>query len=368
MSMRAAVTPAYGPPTVLTVRDLPRPTPRDHEVLVAVRAAAVTAGDARLRSADFPSVSAWPGRLFVGVRRPRHAVQGTMFAGRIVAIGGAVTRHAVGDDVFGFVAHGAYAELLTIAEGGALATLPAGVAHHDAVAIPYGGGTALRFLRDVAQVRAGERVLILGAAGGVGRSAVQLARHLGAHVTAACSPRSFDLVRSLGAEGVVESAEAAATSGQRWDVVFDAGGVASFRAMRPALTARGRYLTVQLSLGLLRDLVLGALFGGPRAQTTIAQPTREDMTTLRDLAEAGALRPIVAARFPLERIVDAHLAAVVERSRGSVVIDLAPPSPALASDSAPRAQGRFAACSPSTTPRADRSPPSSSPTTPAAAG
>lgn len=322
MHMRAAVTPAYGPPSVLTVCDVPRPSPREREVLVAVRAAAVTAGDARLRSADFPSVAAWPGRLFIGVRRPRAPVQGTMLAGRVIAVGRLVTRYAVGDDVFGYVPHGAYAELVAVPEHGAIATMPAGLDHHQAVGIPYGGGTALRFLRDLARVSPGERVLILGAAGGVGRAAVQVARHLGAHVVGACSPGSFDLVRALGAEEVVDASSGEVRERGPYDVIFDAAGVASFAAMRPALTVRGRYLTVELSWRLLADLALGAFSRGPRAAFTIAQPTHEDIATLRDLVEAGTLRPTLATRFPLERIADAHAAAVAERSRGTVVVEV----------------------------------------------
>jgi NADPH:quinone reductase-like Zn-dependent oxidoreductase len=324
MQMRAAVTPAYGPPSVLTVRDVPRARPREREVLVAVRAAAVTAGDARLRSADFPSVAAWPGRLFIGVSRPRRPVQGTMFAGRVVEVGRSVTRHAVGDDVFGYVPHGAYAELVAVPEDGAIATMPAGLDHHQAVGIPYGGGTALRFLRDLARVSPGERVLILGAAGGVGRAAVQVGRHLGAHVVGACSPCSFDLVRGLGAEEVIDPSIREAHGSGPYDVIFDAAGVSSFGAMRPALTARGRYLAVELSWRLLVDLALGAFSRGPHAAFTIAQPTHEDIATLRDLVEAGALRPTIAARFPLERIAAAHAAAVAERSRGTVIVDVAP--------------------------------------------
>src|SRR5262245_52694462 len=173
-TMRAAVTPSYGPPGVLEMRDVPVPRPGDHDIIVEVRATTVTAGDVRLRTADFPSITALPGRLMVGVLRPKQGVQGTMFAGRVVEIGRAVTRYAIGDDVFGSAMHGAFAEYLRMPEGGVLAKMPSNVGYHEAAAVPYGGVTALRFLRDVASVRPGDRVLVVGASGGVGRFAVQI--------------------------------------------------------------------------------------------------------------------------------------------------------------------------------------------------
>jgi NADPH:quinone reductase-like Zn-dependent oxidoreductase len=324
--MRAAVTPSYGPPSVLVTRDVRRPSARDDEVVIEVRATTVTAGDIRLRAADFPSISALPGRLMMGVLRPKNPVQGTMFAGRVVEVGGAVTRYAIGDDVFGSTGHGAYAEYLSMRQGGTMAKMPAKMAYHEAAAVPYGGVTALRFLRDVGSVRRGDKVLVVGAAGGVGCFAVQVAKHLGAEVTAVCSRRSFELVRGLGADHVVDYAtEAWTESGQRYDVIFDTAGVTSFGSCRSSLTRDGRYMTLILSVGLLLQVALTAIFGGRRAKFAVAFGDHRDMDHLRELVERGVVRPVIAQRFPLERIAEAHAAAETRPVHGSVVVTSAAP-------------------------------------------
>jgi NADPH:quinone reductase-like Zn-dependent oxidoreductase len=321
--MRAASTRSYGPPAVLEVTAIPRPTLDAHGVLVEVHAASVTAGDVRLRTADFPSISALPGRLLVGLFRPRHSVQGTMFAGRVVEVGSAVTRHRIGDDVFGFTDHGAYAEYLSVSESSAIARMPSGVSYEDAAAIPYGAGTALYFLRDLAAVRPGEHVLIVGAAGGVGRFAVSIAKHLGARVTAVCAARSFDLVRSLGADDVLDYASTDFTrDDDRYDVVFDIANASSFLASRRTLTTRGRYLTLTLSVSLLVFILSSALLPGRRAKFGIAIPSADVMEEIRMLTERGVLRPVIAKRFPLEQIADAHAYSESARSAGSTIVAL----------------------------------------------
>jgi NADPH:quinone reductase-like Zn-dependent oxidoreductase len=318
--MRAAHTPSYGPADVLELREVPAPRVADDQVLVQIRASAVTAGDLRLRAADFPSVAAVLGRLAIGVLGPRRPIQGTMFAGRVTAVGARVTRWAVGDDVFGYVPSGAYAELLAVSEAAAIARMPDGVGYDEAAAVPYGGGTALYFLRELAGVRPGERVLVVGAAGGVGRFAVQVARHLGADVTAVCSPGAFALVRELGADHVVDRADDFTRAGRRYDVVFDVAGATTFSAARGVLRAGGRYLSLILSLGLLVGVALTALRRGPRAKFGVALATAATMAELRELMARGAVRATVARRFPLERIREAHAAAEAPQVHGSVVV------------------------------------------------
>jgi NADPH:quinone reductase-like Zn-dependent oxidoreductase len=318
VGMRAAVTPTYGPANVLELRELATPTLGEGEVLVEVRASPVTAADHRLRAADFPSFSALIGRLIIGMRRPRHAVQGTMFAGRIVAVGPSVTRYAVGDDVFGSTDHGAYAEYLVAQEDGPMARKPAGLGYDEAAALPYGGVTALHFLRDLAAVRAGERVLVLGASGGVGRFAVQLAKHLGGEVTAVCSAANFELVRSLGADHVLDHATNE-LGHERYDVIFDVAGVTSFTRSRAQLTDTGRYLTLILSIGVLLQMLLTSMRRGRKAMFAIAFCNRRNIEEIRDLAERGVVRPVIARRFPLAQIADDHAA----RERGAVIVDIA---------------------------------------------
>jgi NADPH:quinone reductase-like Zn-dependent oxidoreductase len=320
--MRAIHHTLYGAPHVLALGDAPRPSPRDHEVLVAVHASAVTHGDRRLRAADFPGIGWLPGRLMTGLFRPRRLVPGTTFAGRVVEVGAAVTRFAKGDDVFGLGTHGAYAEYLAVPEGGAIARRPASLDHAEAAALPYGATTALTFLRDLGKVQPGERVAVVGASGGVGRFAVQLARHLGADVTAVCS-RDQDLVAELGAHHVVDyTREDFLAGGRRYDVVFDTSETNQFARCRGSLTATGRYLTVHLSLQSLAQMGMTAVLGGPRSVCGVSVATRENLDDVRRLVEAGALRPVIANRFPLERTADAHTFLEAGRARGGVVIEV----------------------------------------------
>ncbi len=320
--MRAAVTPTYGSANVLELRDVEAPAPGHREVLVEVHASAVNAADLRLRAADFPSISAWPGRLIIGVRRPKHAVQGTAFAGRIVAVGRDVTRYAIGDEVFGSTMHGAYAEYLAVPEEGPIARKPTRLGYDEAAALPYGAVTALRFLRDLASVKRGEKVLIVGASGGVGRFAVQIAKHLGAEVTGVCGAESFDLVRSLGADHVLDRRTTDLThNAVQYDVIFDVG-VTTFSRCRSSLSREGRYLTLLISVGVLLQMLVTALRRGPRAMFSIASGDAADMAQISELADRGVVRPVMASRFPLERIVEAHLEAAAPRAHGAVIVSV----------------------------------------------
>ncbi|MEQ9318457.1 MAG: NAD(P)-dependent alcohol dehydrogenase [Polyangiaceae bacterium] len=320
--MRAALNTQYGSPDVLRLHEIDRPRPDDHEVVVQVHASAVTQGDRRLRAADFPGVSALFGRLLIGVFRPRHSVGGTMFAGRVVEVGSSVTRYSVGDDVFGSVMHGAYAEYLAVAEGDAMATMPTAVTHAEAAAIPYGAGTALSFLRDLAGVQPGERVLVVGASGGVGRMAVQIAKHLGAEVTGVCGADA-DLVRELGADEVIDyRSEDFTERPHGWDVIFDTTEGDHFRTFRRALTARGRYLSLYVTPRLLWEMAVTALRGGPRAMCGVAQGTAQLTEDLRELVEHGAVRAVIAQRFALSEVAAAHRLLEARRPHGSVVIDM----------------------------------------------
>lgn len=320
--MRAAITPKYGPANVLEMRDVPRPSIGPNDVLVQVHASPVTAGDLRLRAADFPSITAVAGRLLLGVRRPKKAVQGTMFAGRVVEVGAAVTRFAPGNDVFGSAADGAYAQYVAVAEGGALAKMPTNLSYEQAAATPYGAVTALRILRDVAAVRPGDEVLVIGAAGGVGRFAVQLAKHLGARVTGVCSRNTFDVVRSLGADHVIDREHDFTGSDRRWDVIFDTAGATTFRHCKSALTSKGRYVTLLISVPLLVAVATTSLFGGPKAKFAIVMPKHADLDELRELVERAIVRPVVGELFPLERIAEAHATAEKDRTHGTVIVTL----------------------------------------------
>jgi NADPH:quinone reductase-like Zn-dependent oxidoreductase len=321
--MKAAITPQYGSADVFETREIPRPVVGEHDVLIEVRASAVTEGDRRLRSADFPTIMALPGRLMVGLTRPKHPVQGTMFAGRVVEVGGGVTKYRVGDDVFGSADHGAYAQYLALHEEAALAKMPQGVNYEEAASVPYGAVTALRFLRDLGSVGAGQRVLVLGASGGVGRFAVQLAKHLGAEVTGVSSRKNLDLVRALGAEHAIDyESEDFTQNGERYDVIFDIADKATFSEVRGSLTERGRYLTLFASLGVLLQMVLTSMGSGPKAKFGVALGEAKDMEELRDLMTRGVLQPVVARSYPLERIAEAHRAVESRQVSGNVVVTM----------------------------------------------
>ncbi len=321
--MRAATNTEYGAPEVLRVTEVDRPTIGDDEVLVEVHASAVTQGDRRLRAADFPGLSGLFGRLMIGVLGPRHPVGGSAFAGKVVEVGAKVTRLSVGDDVYGSVMHGAYAEYVTVGESQAVAKMPAGLSYADAAAQLYGGVTALVFLRDLAKVQPGERVLIVGASGGVGRSAVQIAKHLGAEVTGVCS-RGQDLVRALGADTVIDyRAEDFTQRDERWDVILDTTEGEHFRAFRRALTAAGRYLSLYMTLRLVLEMMLTKLRAGPRAIAGVAMGDGAVLDDLSAIIEQGGLREPVAERHALGDIVEAHRALEDRRPLGSVIVDVA---------------------------------------------
>ena len=324
-TMQAAVAVEYGSPNVLSVQEVSAPSVGAGEILVRVHASPVTQGDRRLRSSDFPGFTWLPGRLMMGLLRPRNATGGTMFAGEVIAIGEAVTRFAVGDRVFGQVGHGAWAEYLTMSETDPVAQMPTGLSYAEAAALPYGAGTARHFLNDFAGLRAGERVLIVGATGEVGRSAVQLARHMGAEVTAV-GRRGLELARELGASHVIDATrEDFTANGERYDVIFDTSGTLGFDDVRGSLSDTGRFMSLYMSIKLLLQMALTSMTEGPRAITGVSMGTQESFLELRALIEEGAVRPILDRHYPLERIVEAHARVEGREGLGSVMVTVGSP-------------------------------------------
>ena len=321
--MKAAVYHSYGSPDVVTVDEVPRPVPRDDEVLVRVHAATAGIVDSLARRG-----TPWYARFHFGLRRPRFAVLGTDFAGQIEAAGPAVTRFAVGDQVFGTTAprFGAHAEYVCLPEQGALARKPAGLTYAEAAALA--DGTAVCFLRDKAHLRRGQAILINGASGAVGTTALQLARHLGATVTGVCSGPNADLVRKLGASDVIDYTEADFTrAGRTYDVIFDVAGTSSFSRCRPALTAAGVYLTTAPSPAILLQMPWTSRFGTKKAVvafTGLRAPgeKRRDLVFIAALTEASALVPVIDACYPLQRIADAYRHVDAGHKKGNVVITM----------------------------------------------
>ncbi|MEY2669228.1 MAG: hypothetical protein RJA59_1866 [Pseudomonadota bacterium] len=326
--MRAFVCERYGPPEVLKLRDLPKPVPGEHEVLVRVRALTVTAGDWRVRSLEVPRGFGLIARLAMGFSRPRQPILGTELSGEVEATGKAVTRFQVGDPVFGFTGMrmGCHAEYRCLPEEGhgrkdeAVVRKPANLGHEEAAALSFGGTTALSFLRK-AKLQPGEKVLVVGASGSVGTAAVQLARHLGAHVTGVCSTANLDLVRSIGAERVIDyTREDFTRSGDRFDVIVDTAGTAPFSRSERSLAEGGRLLVV---LGSLPEILRAPWVSLTTTKRSIGGNVSwgvEDLRFLAGLAEAGHYRPVIDRRYRFEEMVEAHRYVDAGHKRGNVVL------------------------------------------------
>ena len=324
--MKAAMHHRYGPPEVVTVTDVPTPVPRGDEVLVRIRAATVGVVDSLARRGT-PRYA----RAHFGVRRPRFPILGSDFAGVIEAAGPSVTRFAVGDEVFGTTAprFGAHAEYACMSEGAALEPKPAKLSFAEAAALA--DGTALCFLRDKANLRSGQTILVNGASGAVGTVAVQLARHFGATVTGVCGGASAGLVRDLGASAVIDYTQADFTrAGQAYDVIFDVAGKSSFARCRAALAGTGTYLTTAPGAAILVQMPWTARFGSRRAMvafTGLRSPAakRADLRYTAELVALSELAAVIDACYPLERIAAAYRHVDAGHKRGNVIVTMTGP-------------------------------------------
>jgi NADPH:quinone reductase-like Zn-dependent oxidoreductase len=326
--MRAIVCMAYGPPDVLRLKDVPRPVPKVNEILVRIRATTVSAADCELRRFDFAPWIWVPMRLAFGIRRPRRRVLGQELAGDVESVGRKVGSLKKGARVFAAtgIPLGAYAEYICLRENpptGAIATMPANVGYAEAAAVPYGGGEALSFLRK-ANVRSGQRVLVNGAGGSFGTYAVQLAKDLGAHVTAVDSAPKLEMLRTLGADRVIDYAREDFTEGlETYDVIFDVvRGTPSARMVR-RLTETGWLLMANPGFLQIVRARWAARGSGKRVSFAGPGPTGEDLAHLRDLVEAGRLHPVIDLQFPLEQMVEAHRYAESGKKLGNVVVVVA---------------------------------------------
>ncbi|MDJ0822019.1 MAG: NAD(P)-dependent alcohol dehydrogenase [Paracoccaceae bacterium] len=327
--MRAAIYKRYGPPQTVSVADLPKPTPAANEVLVRVHASSVTTADWRLRAAAFPGILWLPGRLMTGIFAPRQQVLGQEFAGVVEAVGADVTEFTPGQRVFGFSGNGSHAEFVTVPESGAILQTPDTLSDAEAAALPFGAATALEFLRDVAKVQPGQHVLVVGATGGVGVYAVQMAKALGAHVTAVSSAANADLARELGADDVIDyRREDPGSARNAHDVVFDAVGATSYAQMRKALRKDGLYLPLNFGGRELWTLLMTKLRGGPRITLHVNGDTKQHLRDLLALIDAGKLRAVIDRHFDLDHVVDAHAFVETRHRKGAVILDILRRSPA----------------------------------------
>ena len=318
--MKAAMFDRYGGPQVVRIEEVAQPVPNDDQVLVKVFASTVNRSDCGWRSGK-PFFS----RFFTGLPRPKHKILGSEFAGAVAAVGASVTKFAVGDRVFGACGFGAHAEYVCVRENRMIAHKPEGTSLYEAAAVCDGVAIAGGCLRP-AKLGEGRRLLIYGASGAIGTAAVQLASNAGAHVTAVCDTKHLDLVRSLGADDVIDyTKEDFAKSGKKYDVVFDAVGKHSFRRSRRAIVRGGVY--VETDLGFMWHVPLLALLtrlthklGGRRVTMPIPKYSPDEIAALKALIEAGKYRAVIDRKYPLEQIVEATTYVETGQKTGNVVI------------------------------------------------
>ncbi len=321
--MKTAIYKEYGSPDVLQLTEVEKPTPKDNEVLIKIHATTVTAVDSIFRSGR--QIAA---RLFTGLMRPKVTTLGSELAGEIEAVGKDVKRFKVGDKILAATAEfGAYAEYLCLPEEAVLIKKPDNMSYEEAAA--FCDITALPFLQEGANLQRGQKILINGASGAIGTVAVQLAKHFGAEVTGVCSTRNVELVKSLGADQVIDyKKEDFTRTRESYDIIFDVVGKSSFAKAKGSLKLGGLYLTPVISLPLLLQMLWTSKFGNKKAKIVFAglRPANEqvkDLTLMRELFEKGVLKAVIDQSYSLEQIVEAHSYVDQGHKRGNVVVTVA---------------------------------------------
>ncbi|MCW1967712.1 MAG: NAD(P)-dependent alcohol dehydrogenase [Anaerolineae bacterium] len=320
--MKAIICTKYGPPEMLQFQDAAKPTPKDDEVLIKVHAASVTPSDCAFRKAD-PFII----RLMYGLTRPKFLIPGVEFAGQIEAMGKNVTQFKQGDPVYGISPDhfGAQAEYMCLSATKPCAIKPANASYAETVAICDGALTALIFLRDVAKLQHGQKILINGASGAVGVYAVQLAKYYGAHVTGVCSTSNLSLVISLGADEVIDYTQTDFTkNGQAYDVIFDTVSKRSFSQCKGSLTANGMYLSTVPTLTILLQMLWTANFGSKKAKFVASglMQNKDNLNFITHLIETGVLKAVIDRHYPLAQVAEAHRYVETGRKKGNVVITI----------------------------------------------
>lgn len=323
--MKASVYLNYGEPEVLNIAEVTRPIPKHNEVLIRVYASTVTAADIMMRKGK-PAI----GRLYLGLLKPKRTILGFEFAGEIVEIGNGVTTFAVGDRVFGgTTALGCYAEYVCVSAEDVIATMPDNTTFEEASPVSGSAITVMNFLQGKANIKKTDNVLVYGASGGVGSYAVQIAKWLGAEVTAVCGTSNQAMVKSLGADFVIDYTQEDFTqSGKRYDIIFDTVGKTSFSHCKRSLTSTGIYLSTVLSFPLLLQMLWTALFGGKKAITssTGMLPAKERLRYLlqiKELLQTGKIITVIGTRYTLSQMPEAHRYVEKGHKKGNLVITIA---------------------------------------------
>jgi|TARA_R110000737_G_scaffold106856_1_gene139652 2-desacetyl-2-hydroxyethyl bacteriochlorophyllide A dehydrogenase len=317
--MKAAICTKYGEPSFLRVEEVAKPAPKKDQILVKIHSSSVTSGDSRIRRAD-PYII----RFIFGFKRPRKSVLGVVVAGEVEAIGSEVTKFKVGDKVFGTtgMSFGAHAEYQCISENGTLALIPEKMTYNEAAAIPFGATAALHFLRK-GNIKAGQKVLIYGASGALGTIAIQLAKELGAEVTAVCSDNNGTMVKVLGADKVIDyKNEDFTKNGVKYDIIFDTVGKSSFSSSLNSLTKSGKMLLASAGIGQMLRGALTSMFGSKKVISGVIKETAEDMLFFKKLIEADKLKAVIDTVYSLEEIKDAHAHVDAGHKKGNVIIKM----------------------------------------------
>lgn len=306
--MKAIICTKYGPPEVLQVKEVEKPTPRDNEALIKIFATSVTASDCIIRGFKLPITQWIPARLALGVTKPRKAILGLVLSGVVEKVGDNVKQFNIGDKVFAhtFLRFGAYAEYTCLPETSAITLMPSNTSFEEAAAIPFGGTLALYYLKK-STIQKGQKVLIYGASGAVGTNAIQLAKHFGAEVSGVCSTVNLELVKSLGADAVIDyTKEDFTEKGKRYDLIFDAVGKkkSSHLQYKKALTPNGKFISVD--------------DGNPGERAVC----KVNLQILKELTENGIIKPVIDKIYPLEQIVESHRYVDKGHKKGNVVISL----------------------------------------------
>jgi 2-desacetyl-2-hydroxyethyl bacteriochlorophyllide A dehydrogenase len=317
--MKAIVYKQYGSPKVLQLADVEKPIPKDNEILLRIKATAVNSGDVRLRKADPFAV-----RFMSGLIKPKINILGSVFSGEVESIGKDVTLFKVGDYVFGHtdMRFGTYADYKCLPEKGSLALKPANITHTEAAVMPFGGTTALHFIKKAA-IKQGQKVLVIGASGAVGSAAVQLAKSFGAHVTGVCSTANVALIKSIGADEAIDyTKEDFTQNGKTYDVIFDAVNTISISRSLKSLNKKGILI---LSAAGMSEMLQGfwvSMTSTKKVITGIISHKAEDIIFLKKLIEAGKLKPVIDRTYPLEQMAEAHVYVEKGHKKGNVAIEI----------------------------------------------